>query len=196
MAQNICKGPRLCQAEFKLFCCNKNVYFVFIPPKNTIFRVYKSAFKSYGPIYTISSHLFVCILYHFFCTVQSVLTQNGTPERTPFSGIVFHANWFVSSKNYILNGFLTRPAANTRINLHVNGECQCLHGLFMRSIFYEVTWAIGKVWYKGRRRHFTREKIASAVVHPGDFRGVIGNIPATFSEKSPRDTKRKKELGA
>ena len=46
------------------------------------------------------------------------------------------------------------------------------------------------------RRHFTREKIASAVVHPGDFRGVIGNIPATFSEKSPRDTKRKKELGA
>ena len=62
-------------------------------PKNTIFRVYKSAFKSYGPIYTISSHLFVCILYHFFCTVQSVLTQNGTPERTPFSGIVFHANY-------------------------------------------------------------------------------------------------------
>ena len=30
-------------------------------PKNTIFRVYKSAFKSHGPIYTISSHLFVCI---------------------------------------------------------------------------------------------------------------------------------------
>ena len=66
----------------------------------------------------------------------------------------------------------------------------------MRSIFFwgDLGYWKGVIYRKEKALYPGKNSQCSGAL--GDFRGVIGNIPATFSEKSPRDTKRKKELGA